>query len=166
LSNEQRSAFRGHVWGHDFTVARTRDGRPLRLLTIIREYTWECAPIDVARRMTNDEVMGCREWCLMLPAFAQRAGVRGEGGREVAEQGRSEDLVYRAWGNVYVESFNGSASAVFANQVVSKTLANAEKVNIGNGDRDSLETVAHTVEIGVTTDGVESDGSANKAKAF
>ena len=30
-------AFKGHVWSYDLMAARTRDGRPLRLLAIIDE---------------------------------------------------------------------------------------------------------------------------------
>ena len=31
-----------HVWSYDFVSERTHDGRPLRLLTIVDEYTREC----------------------------------------------------------------------------------------------------------------------------
>ena len=30
-----------HVWAYDFVQLRTRDGRPVRLLTVIEEYTRE-----------------------------------------------------------------------------------------------------------------------------
>ena len=36
---------RNHVWSYDFVSARTHDGRTLRLLTLLDEYTRECLPI-------------------------------------------------------------------------------------------------------------------------
>ena len=38
----RRPAYRDHVWSYDFVMARTRDGRAFRLLTLIDEYTREC----------------------------------------------------------------------------------------------------------------------------
>ena len=47
----------GHVWSYDFVKARTSDGRAFRLLTVFDEYTRECLAIDVARRITADDVL-------------------------------------------------------------------------------------------------------------
>jgi transposase InsO family protein len=44
---------RNHVWSYDFVEARTHDGRSLRLLTMIDEYTRECLAIRVARRLNS-----------------------------------------------------------------------------------------------------------------
>jgi len=38
-----------HVWSYDFVSARTHDGRTIRMLTLIEEYTPECLAIRVAR---------------------------------------------------------------------------------------------------------------------
>jgi transposase InsO family protein len=40
-----------HVWSYDFVSALTHDGRTLRLLTLIDEFTRECLGIRVARRL-------------------------------------------------------------------------------------------------------------------
>jgi putative transposase len=42
---------KGHVWAYDFVACRTEDGRPVRMLTVIDEYTRECMAIKVARRI-------------------------------------------------------------------------------------------------------------------
>ena len=42
---------------YDFVSAMTHDGRSLRLLTLIDEYTRECLAIRVARRMGSQEVI-------------------------------------------------------------------------------------------------------------
>ena len=46
-----------HVWSYDFVSAATHDGRSLRLLTLIDEYTRECLAIRVARRLGCQEVI-------------------------------------------------------------------------------------------------------------
>ena len=46
-----------HVWAYDFVHERTHDGRALRLLTIVDEYTRECLAIDVARRLNSENVL-------------------------------------------------------------------------------------------------------------
>jgi transposase InsO family protein len=46
-----------HVWSYDFVQARTRDGRAFRMLTVIDEFSRECLAIDVARRLTGDDVL-------------------------------------------------------------------------------------------------------------
>ena len=38
-------------------AARTQDGRVLRLLTILDEYTRECLAIVVGRRLTSEDVL-------------------------------------------------------------------------------------------------------------
>ena len=48
-----RPARRNHVWAYDFVAARTHDGRPFRILTIIDEYTRECLAIKVARSIRS-----------------------------------------------------------------------------------------------------------------
>lgn len=46
-----------HVWAYDIMHDRTHDGRPLRILTLVDEYTRECLAINVARRMTPEDVL-------------------------------------------------------------------------------------------------------------
>ena len=48
---------RNHVWAYDFVSERTHDGRKLRLLTVVDEYTRECLAIRVERRMTANDVL-------------------------------------------------------------------------------------------------------------
>jgi len=51
-----RPQHRNHVWAYDFVATRTHDGRPLRLLTVVDEYTRECLAIEVARSLRADDV--------------------------------------------------------------------------------------------------------------
>jgi len=52
-----RPARPNHVWSYDFVNAITHDGRALRILTLIDEYTRECLAIRVARRLASLEVI-------------------------------------------------------------------------------------------------------------
>ncbi len=47
---------KGHVWAYDFVACRTEDGRPVRMLTVIDEYTRECLAIRAARRIRSDQM--------------------------------------------------------------------------------------------------------------
>ena len=42
-----------HVWSYDFVQDRTQDGRPIRMLTVIDEFTRRCLAIVVARRLRS-----------------------------------------------------------------------------------------------------------------
>ena len=46
-----------HVWSYDFVESRTHDGRKFRMLNLIDEFTRECLAIDVARRLTSEDVL-------------------------------------------------------------------------------------------------------------
>ena len=46
-----------HVWSYDFVADRTRNGRPLRLLPVLDEYTREPLAIKVDRRLTTYDVI-------------------------------------------------------------------------------------------------------------
>ena len=50
---------RNHVWSYDFMVDRTHDGRAIKMLTVIDEYTREALVIVVARKITSDDVLDC-----------------------------------------------------------------------------------------------------------
>jgi len=111
-----RSAYKDHVWSYDFMMARTSDGRPLRLLTVMDEYSRECLAIDVGRRITSDDVLE-----RLTELFVQRgvpAYVRSDNGpeftatvvREWLERVGVKTLYIEPgspWENGYIESFNG-----------------------------------------------------------
>ena len=52
-----RPTHRHHVWAYDFVADRTHVGRPLKILTIIEEYSRECLAILVARRLRAADVL-------------------------------------------------------------------------------------------------------------
>jgi putative transposase len=46
-----------HVWSYDMAMIRTTDGRALRILVIIDEYTRECLSMHVARSIKHQDVL-------------------------------------------------------------------------------------------------------------
>lgn len=52
----KRPQYRDHVWSYDFVQDQTHDGRKVRMLTIIDEYSRECLAIVVKRRLTSLDV--------------------------------------------------------------------------------------------------------------
>ena len=52
-----RSEYRNHVWSYDFVHERTHDGRTLRILTVIDEYSRECLALRVERSFTSHKVL-------------------------------------------------------------------------------------------------------------
>lgn len=57
-----RAERKDHVWSYGFVQASTRDGRSLRMLTLIDEFTRECLAIDVARKLNHDDVLERLAW--------------------------------------------------------------------------------------------------------
>ena len=45
------------LWSFRLVADRTSDGRPIRMLTIVDEFTRECLAIDVAKRLTSEDVL-------------------------------------------------------------------------------------------------------------
>jgi hypothetical protein len=48
---------RSHVWSYDFGMDETVDGRAPRMLMTVDEFTRECLAIDVARKLTSEDVL-------------------------------------------------------------------------------------------------------------
>ena len=130
-----RPAYKNHVWTYDFVMTRTHDGRPVRMLTILDEYTRECLAIDVARRMNHQSVLE------RLADLFVRKGVpdyiRSDNGSEFTAQAVRDWLerlgVKTAyiepgspWENGYNESFNGKLRDELLNGEIFDTLLEAK----------------------------------------
>jgi transposase InsO family protein len=54
--SERQAEYPNHVWSYDFVMDRTQDGPPLKLLTVVGEYTRECLAIAIQRGFTSQDV--------------------------------------------------------------------------------------------------------------
>ena len=111
-----RPTHRNHVWSYDFVMDRTSEGRAFRMLTIVDEFTQECLAIDVARKLTREDVLE-----RLSDLFVRRGvpdHIRSDNGSEFTAK-RVREWLERVgvktlyiepgspWENGYVESFNG-----------------------------------------------------------
>jgi len=53
-----RPLHKNHVWSYDFVSTRTHDGRALKLLTVLDEYTRQCLAIKVGRKTRAHDETG------------------------------------------------------------------------------------------------------------
>src|SRR5215218_10932582 len=53
----KRAEYRGHVWSYDFVIDRTEDGRRLKMMPIVDEYSRECLSIEVHRSISAEDVV-------------------------------------------------------------------------------------------------------------
>ena len=129
-----RLAHRDHVWSYDFVHHRTHDGRAFRMLTLIDEFTRECLAIDVAGRLTSEEVLE------RLSDLFVRRGVpdyiRSDNGSEFTankvcdwlERVKVKTLYIEPgspWENGYIESFNGKLRDELLDREIFDTLLEA-----------------------------------------
>jgi putative transposase len=111
----RRAEHKDHVWAWDFIHDHTRDGRPLKWLSIVDEYTRECLALEVDRSITADRVIE-----VLAELFAVRGAprhIRSDNGPEfIATAIRrwltlaSVETLYiepgSPWENGYAESFH------------------------------------------------------------
>ena len=124
-----------HVWAYDFVEDRTRDGRKLRLLNVVDEFTRECLAIRVGRTLGSADVID-----VLADLFIARGTpgfVRSDNGGEFVAtavkgwiSGVGAKTAYiepgSPWENGYVESFNGKLRDELLNAEVFNTLAEAK----------------------------------------
>jgi len=65
----RRAEHKDHVWSYDFVMDRTEDGRRLKMMPVVDEYTRECLNLEVERSITAEGVVA---------ALARLFGNRGE----------------------------------------------------------------------------------------
>ena len=111
-----RPEHKGHVWAYDFVACRTEDGRAVRMLTVIDEFTRECLAIRAARRIRSDDVIHT-----LTELFTRNGApehIRSDNGPEFTSKVVREWLPKvgvktlfiepgSPWENGYNESFNG-----------------------------------------------------------
>lgn len=96
-----RARYPNHVWSYDFVLDRSHDGRPLRMLTVVDEYTRECLAIDVARGLKAEDVLE-----RLADLFVSRGTpsfIRSDNGPEFTARRVREWLACVGVGTLYIE---------------------------------------------------------------
>jgi transposase InsO family protein len=126
-----------HVWAYDFVAERLRDGRKIRTLTVIDEYTRECLSLRTDYKLGADEVMD-----VLTDLFVTRGipdHIRSDNGSEFTAKAIKAWLhklkvktLYiepgSPWENGYNESFNGRLRDELLNGETFYTLKEAQVI--------------------------------------
>jgi putative transposase len=131
---EKPARFKDDVWTCDFIHDRTADGRPLKWLTLVDEYTRECLVLHAAASLTGADVRRL---------LARVVGRRGAPGRIRSDNGSeficaalvdwlpgvgTEPIPVAAaspWGNGYIESFHSRLRDEFLEREEFESVAEA-----------------------------------------
>jgi len=130
-----RPTHRNHVWSYDFVADRTHDGRSIKMLTVIDEYSRECLAIIVEQRLQSDDVLSCLTELFVRHGIPEY--IRSDNGSEftakVARQWLKRIGVQTLyielgspWENGYNESFNGKFRDELLNGEIFYTLKEAQ----------------------------------------
>ena len=123
--HRKRPEHYNHVWSYDFVTERLENGRKVRLLVVIDEFTRECLALDAARSFKGKDVVEVLRYLFAVrgcPSY-----IRSDNGPEFVSEVVQKwlrktgvDTLYIApgspWENGYVESFNSRLRDEFLNR--------------------------------------------------
>jgi len=126
---------RHHVWAYDFVEDRTQDGKKLRMLTVIDEFSRTCLAICVERRLNSGNVLDT-----LADLFIEHGPpehIRSDNGPEFIATAVREWLAQvgvgtlyiepgSPWENGYNESFNGKLRDELLSGEIFTTLKEAQ----------------------------------------
>ena len=105
-----------HVWTYDFVFDQTENGRGLKILTVLDEFTRESLAIEIGRSITAKDVIAVLDYLFLVRGIS--LFIRSDNGPEfmanaikgwLREQGVATLYIEPGspWENGYIESFNG-----------------------------------------------------------
>lgn len=129
------SCYENHVWSYDFVQERLHNGKKIRLLTVIDEFTRKCLKIKVGYTLKTNEVLEVLSELFLiegLPAY-----IRSDNGSEFTAkkiQKWLKELEVKTayitpgspWENGYNERFNGILRDELLNGEIFYTIKEAE----------------------------------------
>jgi putative transposase len=133
----KKAEYKDHVWTYDFMSDQTEDGRRLKLLTMLDEFTRESLAIEVDRSIRSRDVIAVLEYLFMVrgvPKF-----IRSDNGPEFIADAIKKWLKEKhvgtlyiepgsPWENGYIESFNGKFRDEVLNRQVFYSVMEAKVV--------------------------------------
>ena len=131
----RKAEHKDHVWTWDFIHDRTTNGRPLKWLSIVDEYTRECVALEVDRSITAEKVID-----VLVELFRIRGvpkHIRSDNGPEFIAQAirrwlsqAGVETLYvepgSPWENGYAESFHSRLRDELTNREEFTNLAEAK----------------------------------------
>ncbi len=124
-----------HVWSWGFVFDRTDDGRPIKLMVVIDEYTRQCLAIHTTRRIRAKDAIDVFADLMEFHGIPEH--IRADNGPEMVAKHLRHRLgrlgtktVYitsgSPWENGYCESFNGKLRDELLNGEIFYTLREAQ----------------------------------------
>ena len=124
-----------HVWSYDFMADCTRDGRPIKILTVIDEFSRESLAIVVERNLKADDVL--HYLTDLFVTHGPPEHIRSDNGSEFTAQAVRQWLANTGvrtlyiepgspWENGYCESFNGKLTDELLDREIFYTLREAQ----------------------------------------
>ena len=131
---QQPARFKNDVWTCDFIHDRTADGRPLKWLTLVDEYTRECLVLHAARSITGADVR--RIVARVIGRRGAPTRIRSDNGSEFICEALADWLpgvgakpipvaAGSPWENGYIESFHSRLRDEFLERVEFEDVADA-----------------------------------------
>lgn len=131
----KRAERRNHVWSYDFIFDRTEDGRQLKLLPIMDEFTREGLALEVGRSITGEDVVDVLAY--LFEVHGEPAYIRSDNGPEFVAKAVREwleasgvDTLFiepgSPWENGYIEAFNSRLRDEFLDQELFTSLTEAQ----------------------------------------
>ena len=123
--DRKRPEYYNHIWSYDFVNERLDNGRKVRMLVVIDEFTRECLALDVAKHFKGSDVVEVLRYLFAVRGCPEY--IRSDNGPEFISAAVQKWLensgvgtLYVApgspWENGYVESFNSKLRDEFLNR--------------------------------------------------
>ncbi len=123
------------VWSYDFVADQTADGRRLKILPVVDEFTRECLTIEVERSLTAGDVVSTLEYLFEVRGVPE--SIRSDNGPEFIAEAVKTWLSRRGtrtlyiepgspWENAYSETFNSRLRDEVLDREVFETLKEAK----------------------------------------
>jgi transposase InsO family protein len=130
-----RPEYPNHVWSYDFVEDRTHNGKKIRMLNVIDEFTRECIAIRIERRLKAVDVIDVLSDLFILRGIP--AHIRSDNGPEFIAKALREWITLvgaktayimpgSPWENGYCESFNSKLRDELLNGEIFYTLKEAK----------------------------------------
>ena len=127
----RRAEYPGHLWSYDFAMDATEDGRRLKMMPVVDEYSRECLALEVERSITSQEVVKTLD-----RLFTERGAprfIRSDNGPEFIAQAVKRWLAASGVETLYIEPgapWENAYSETFISRMRDELLDREEFANL------------------------------------
>jgi putative transposase len=133
----QRAEYKNHVWSYDFVSEQTHDGRKIKILNVVDEFSRECLLTLTERRIRSGDIIFALADLFLKHGIPKH--IRSDNGPEFIAKKLKEwffklevQPLYiepgSPWENGYIESFNGKMRYELLNGEIFFSLLEAQVI--------------------------------------